>query len=87
MLPGRGIESGRSETPIWSNLAKTSLGGCYLETVTQVNSRVEVEIGLWTANGKICVKGLVLNGIIKSNPCFGVRVRFHLEGGQPESFK
>jgi hypothetical protein len=77
-----------SETPIWGNLANTSMGGCYVETVTPVKSQVDVEIGLWVANGKIWVKGLILNGIvIKSNPCFGARVRFDLEGGQRESLK
>ena len=64
-----------SETPIWGNLSNTSMGGCYVETVTPVKSGADVEIGLWVSSGKIWVKGLILNGIvIKSNPCFGVRV-------------
>ena len=77
-----------SETPIWGNLANTSMGGCYVETVTPVKSGADVEIGLWVANGKIWVKGMVLNGVvIKSNPCFGVRVKFGLEGPQKESLR
>jgi hypothetical protein len=64
------------------------MGGCYVETVTPVKSGVDVEIGLWVASGKVWVKGLILNGIvIKSNPCFGVRVKFDLAGTQRESLK
>jgi hypothetical protein len=77
-----------SETPIWGNLANTSMGGCYIETVTPVKSGAGVQIGLWVANGKVWVKGMILNGIvIKSNPCFGVRVRFEVESPQRESLR
>ena len=77
-----------SETPIWGNLSNTSMGGCYVETVTPVKSGADVQIGLWVANGKIWVKGFVLNGIvIKSNPCFGVRVKFELEPTVRESMR
>jgi hypothetical protein len=77
-----------SETPIWGNLSNTSMGGCYVETVTAVKSGAGVQIGLWVANGKIWVKGFALNGIvIKSNPCFGVRVKFELEPSVRESMK
>jgi hypothetical protein len=77
-----------SETPIWGNLSNTSMGGCYVETVTPVKSGADVQIGLWVSSGKIWVKGLILNGIvIKSNPCFGVRVRFGLDGVQRETLK
>jgi hypothetical protein len=77
-----------SETPIWGNLSNTSMGGCYVETVTPVKSGAGVQIGLWVANGKIWVKGFALNGIvIKSNPCFGVRVKFELEPSVRESMK
>lgn len=77
-----------SETPIWGNLSNTSMGGCYVETVTPIKSGVDVQIGLWLASGKIWVKGFVLNGIvIKSNPCFGVRVKFDLEPSARESMK
>ena len=68
-----------SDTPIWGNLSNTSMGGCYVETVTPMKSGADVQIGLWLSSGKVWVKGLVLNGIvIKSNPCFGVRVKFDL---------
>jgi PilZ domain len=77
-----------SDTPIWGNLSNTSMGGCYVETVTPVRSGADVQIGLWVSSGKIWVKGLILNGIvIKSNPCFGVRVRFGLEGPERETLK
>ena len=77
-----------SETPIWGNLANTSMGGCYVETVTPVKSGSDVQIGLWVANGKIWIKGFILNGIvIKSNPCFGVRIKFDVEGPVRESLK
>jgi hypothetical protein len=77
-----------SETPIWGNLSNTSMGGCYVETVTPVKSGSGVQIGLWVANGKIWVKGFALNGIvIKSNPCFGVRVKFELDQSVRESMK
>jgi hypothetical protein len=66
-----------STTPVWGNLSNTSVGGCYVETATPVPTGVKSEIGLWVANGKIWVKGLILNGIVtSSNPCFGVRIKF-----------
>jgi len=66
-----------SETPIWGNLANTSMGGCYVETVTPVKSGCDVEVGLWVANGKIWVKGFALSGVVtRSGPANGVRVRF-----------
>lgn len=77
-----------ADVPIWGNLSNTSMGGCYVETVTPVKSGADVQIGLWVASGKIWVKGLILNGIvIKSNPCFGVRVRFDLESPQREPLR
>jgi hypothetical protein len=77
-----------SDTPIWGNLSNTSMGGCYVETVTPVKSGADVQIGLWVSSGKIWVKGLILNGIvIKSNPCFGVRVRFDFSGVQKETLR
>jgi hypothetical protein len=77
-----------SDTPIWGNLSNTSMGGCYVETVTPVKSGADVQIGLWVSSGKIWIKGLILNGIvIKSNPCFGVRVRFDIAGVQRETLK
>jgi len=77
-----------SEAPIWGNLSNTSMGGCYVETVTPIKSGADVQIGLWLASGKVWIKGFVLNGIvIKSNPCFGVRVKFELEPAVRESMK
>jgi hypothetical protein len=35
------------------------------------------EIGLWVANGKIWVKGVILTGVVtRSAPSFGVRLKF-----------
>jgi len=66
-----------SPNPIWGNLANTSMGGCFVETATSVSSGANVEIGLWLANGKIWIKGLILNGVVtKSTPSFGVRIKF-----------
>ena len=77
-----------AETPIWGNLANTSMGGCYVETVTPVKSGSDVQIGLWMANGKVWIKGLILNGIvIKSNPCFGVRIKFDVDSPVRESLR
>lgn len=78
------LRLGNSTTPVWGNLSNTSLGGCFVETATPVPTGVNVEIGLWVANGKIWVKGMILNGIVtRSSPCFGVRVRYS-ELGQSE---
>lgn len=66
-----------STTPIWGNLSNTSLGGSFVETVTPLKSGVKTEIGLWVANGKIWVKGIILTGIVtRTNPSFGVRIKF-----------
>jgi hypothetical protein len=64
-------------SPIWGNLSNASGGGCFVETVSPVKPGADVEIGLWVANGKIWVKGMVLTGTVtQSNPTFGVRVKF-----------
>ncbi len=64
-------------TPIWGNLSNTSVGGCLVETASAVKPGANVEIGLWVPNGKIWVKGFVLNGVVtRSGPASGVRVRF-----------
>ncbi|MCU1297777.1 MAG: hypothetical protein JWO91_2055 [Acidobacteriaceae bacterium] len=66
-----------SESPLWGNLADTSMGGCFIETPAPVENGVALRIGLWLANGQLWVKGMVLNGIVtRSSPCFGVRVKF-----------
>jgi len=71
------LRVGTSATPIWGNLSDTSLGGCFVETAIPVPSGASVEIGLWLANGKIWIKGVILNGIVtRSSPCFGVRIKF-----------
>lgn len=75
--------------PIWGNLSNTSMGGCFIESVTPIGAGEDVEIGLWLASGKIWVKGMVLNGVVtKSTPSFGIRVRFApMEGAERESLR
>lgn len=66
-----------STAPAWGNLANTSMGGCFVETVSPLHTGEKLEIGLWVANGKIWVKGLIIDGvIIESSPSFGVRIKF-----------
>ena len=83
------LRLGDSAVPIWGNLSNTGLGGCFVETATPVPSGVTVEIGLWLANGKIWIKGIILTGIvIKSSPSFGVRIKFsELEPTERESLR
>jgi hypothetical protein len=78
-----------SPTPVWGNLSNTSLGGGFVETATPVKTGVKLEIGLWVANGKIWVKGLILNGIVtRSNPSFGVRLKFdNMEASERETLR
>jgi hypothetical protein len=78
-----------SPTPVWGNLSNTSLGGGFVETTTPLKTGVKLEIGLWVANGKIWVKGLILNGIVtRSNPSFGVRLKFdNLEPAERETLR
>jgi hypothetical protein len=78
-----------SPAPIWGNLSNTSLGGGFVETATPVQTGVKLEIGLWVANGKIWVKGLILNGIVtRSNPSFGVRLKFdNMESSERETLR
>jgi hypothetical protein len=83
------LRLGDSTVPVWGNLANTGLGGCFVETATPVPSGVPVEIGLWLANGKIWIKGLILTGIVtKSSPSFGVRIKFsELEPTERENLR
>ncbi len=83
------LRLGNSAVPVWGNLSNTSMGGCFVETATPVPSGVSVEIGLWLANGKIWIKGLILTGIVtKSSPSFGVRIKFaDLEPTERESLR
>ena len=63
--------------PIWGNLVNVGRGGCMVETARVVPPNKALEIGLWVANGKIWVKGVVINGIsTRSSPSLGVRVQF-----------
>jgi hypothetical protein len=78
-----------SATPVWGNLSNTSIGGCLVETAVPVDTGARLEIGLWMANGKIWVKGLIINGIVtRSNPCFGVRIKFsQLEAAEKDTLR
>ncbi len=78
-----------SPQPIWGNLSNTSLGGGFVETMAPLPTGVKLEIGLWVANGKIWVKGLILNGIVtRSNPSFGVRLKFdNMEPSERETLR
>jgi hypothetical protein len=65
------------EEPVWGNLSNVSRGGCLVETASAVPPGKALEIGLWVANGKIWVKGVILSGVVtRSAPSFGVRVKF-----------
>lgn len=83
------LRLGNSAVPIWGNLSNTSIGGCFVETAAPVPSGVTVEIGLWLANGKIWIKGIILTGIVtKSSPSFGVRIKFsELEPTERENLR
>ena len=78
-----------SDRPIWGNLSNTSMGGAFVETATPVPNGVPLEVGLWVANGKIWVKGIILTGVVtKSNPTFGIRIRFaQMESTERESLR
>jgi PilZ domain len=66
-----------SETPLWGNLANTSMGGCFIELSTSIPSGKKLEIGLWVANGKLWAKGLILDGIAtRQTSRKGLRVKF-----------
>jgi PilZ domain-containing protein len=78
-----------SPSPIWGNLSNTGMGGCFVETATPIPARASVEVGLWLANGKLWIKGIILNGVVtRSSPSFGVRVKFaDLESNERESLR
>ena len=78
-----------STTPIWGNLANTSLGGCQVDTAAPIAAGVKLEIGLWVANGKIWVKGMIISGVVTGNtPTFGVRIKFDgLEPSERETLR
>ena len=65
------------DAPVWGNLANVSAGGCLIETMEPVRKSTKLEVGLWANNGKIWVKGIVINGIVtENNPTFGVRLKY-----------
>jgi hypothetical protein len=65
-----------SYTPVWGNLVNVGRGGCLVETARVVPANKSLRIGLWVASGKIWVKGVVINGISRTTPSFGLRVQF-----------
>ena len=63
--------------PIWGNLVNVGRGGCLVETANAVPPNKALEIGLWVANGKVWVKGMIISGVVtRTSPSFGVRVKF-----------
>jgi hypothetical protein len=65
------------DAPVWGNLANVSAGGCFIETVEPVRKSTKLEVGLWANNGKVWVKGIVINGVVTENsPRFGVRLKY-----------
>jgi hypothetical protein len=78
-----------SDTPIWGNLSNTSLGGSLVQTSSMVEPGKKIEIGLWVANGKLWVKGVILNGIVTGiKPSEGIRVKFEeMEASERETLR
>ncbi len=78
-----------SSAPAWGNLANTSLGGCFVETASALGHGSKLELGLWLANGKIWVKGLILNGVVtQSTPSYGIRIKFvEMDPAERESLR
>jgi hypothetical protein len=65
------------DVPVWGNLANVSATGCFIETLEPVRKSTKLEVGLWANNGKIWVKGIVINGVVtENNPTFGVRLKY-----------
>jgi PilZ domain len=64
--------------PIWGNLVNVSRGGCLVETASAVPPGKALEIGLWLANDKVWVKGMILSGVAAARTAqsYGVRVKF-----------
>ncbi len=78
-----------SDTPIWGNLSNTSNGGCLVQTSSVVDKGKKIGIGLWVANGKLWVKGVILNGVVTgSKSTEGIRIRFaDMEPGERETLR
>jgi PilZ domain len=76
-------------SPVWGNLSNTSLGGCLVETGSIVNEGKKIEIGLWVANGKIWVKGIILTGVVTGNKSSqGLRIKFgEMETSEREALR
>jgi len=65
------------DVPVWGNLANVSASGCFIETLEPVRKSTKLEVGLWANNGKVWVKGIVINGVVtENNPTFGVRLKY-----------
>jgi hypothetical protein len=78
-----------AEAPIWGNLSNTSLGGCLVQTSSLVDTGKKIEIGLWVANGKLWVKGVILNGIVTGiKASEGIRIKFaEMEASERETLR
>jgi PilZ domain len=78
-----------ADAPVWGNLSNTSLGGCLVTTSTMVDPGKKIEIGLWVANGKLWVKGVILNGVVTGiKPSEGIRIKFaDMEPGERETLR
>jgi hypothetical protein len=81
------VRVGGSTTPVWGNLSNVGAGGCFVETLEPIPKGTNLEVGLWVNNGKVWVKGIVLNGVvIQTSPCFGVRVKFNgMDAGERDT--
>lgn len=77
------------DAPVWGNLANVSASGCFIETLEPVRKSAKLEIGLWANNGKIWVKGVVVNGVVtENNPAFGVRLKFtNMDAGDRDTLR
>ena len=78
-----------SDDPIWGNLSNTSRGGCLVQTSSVIETGKKIEIGLWVANGKIWVKGVILNGIVTgAKTSEGIRIKFsEMDAGERETLR
>jgi hypothetical protein len=78
-----------ADVPVWGNLSNTSIGGCLVTTSTMVDPGKKIEIGLWVANGKLWVKGVILNGVVTGiKPSEGIRIKFaDMEPGERETLR
>ncbi len=78
-----------TDAPVWGNLSNTGLGGCLVTTSTMVEPGKKIEIGLWVANGKLWVKGVILNGIVTGiKPSEGIRIKFaDMEASERETLR